>query len=69
MSRIIHPTVIDASKARGPRTVSEPPRSRFLKRWIDAVSVPPVLHDLSDFRGAWGNTREIDSKAEVESSQ
>jgi len=56
-------------KSSRPRTVSEPRAADLLNDGIDAVSVPPVLHYLSDFRGAWGNNREIDSEAEVESSQ
>jgi hypothetical protein len=69
MSRIIPPLVIDASKARGQEPYLSPRAADFLNDGIDTVSVPPVLHYLSDFRGAWGNTREIDSEAEVESSQ
>ena len=69
MSRIIHPLVIDTSRTRGQEPQPELRPAILLNDGTDAVSVPPVLHYLSDFRGGWGNNREIDSEAEVESSQ
>jgi hypothetical protein len=44
-------------KSSRPRTVSEPRAPDFLNDGIDTVSVPPVLHYLSDF-GALGGTPE-----------